>query len=124
MKLVCKSILVTQAVASDERSYSKELLTEALVRLKKTSSLNELEVLQWEEMSSKIEKVKAAIVEMDFGDVPEEFTDALMGSLMEDPVILLSGHIVDRSIISRHLLNSNTDPFSRQPMTEQQLLPG
>jgi ubiquitin conjugation factor E4 B len=114
----------SKAVASDERSYSKELLTEALVRLKKTSSLNELEVLQWEKMTENIEKIKAAIIEMDFGDVPDEFTDALMGSLMEDPVILPSGHVVDRSIISRHLLNSNTDPFSRQPMTEQQLVPG
>jgi len=58
------------------------------------------------------------------GDVPDEFSDALMGTLMEDPVILPSGHHVDRSIITRHLLNSNTDPFSRQPMTEAQLVSG
>ena len=113
-----------QAVASDERSYSKELFDEALKRLKKTASLNELEINQWEEMSTRVEKIKAAIIEMDFGDVPDEYTDALMGTLMEDPVILPSGHVVDRAIISRHLLNSNTDPFSRQPMTEQQLVPG
>jgi ubiquitin conjugation factor E4 B len=47
-----------------------------------------------------------------------------MGILMEDPVILPSGHKVDRSVITRHLLNSNTDPFSRQKMTEDQLVEG
>lgn len=43
---------------------------------------------------------------------------------MEDPVILPSGNVVDRSIISRHLLNSQTDPFNRQPLTEDQLVSG
>jgi len=40
---------------------------------------------------------------------------------MEDPVILPSGAIMDRSIIMRHLLNSNTDPFNRQQLSEDML---
>ena len=75
-------------------------------------------------MSIRIEKMKAASVEMDFSDVPDEYTDALMGTLMQDPVILPSSHVVDRSVINRHLLNSATDPFSRQPLTIDQLVPG
>lgn len=75
-------------------------------------------------MSSRIEKAKAASVEMDFCDVPDEYTDALMGTIMQDPVILPSSHVVDRSVIVRHLLNSPTDPFSRQPLTLDQLVPG
>lgn len=43
---------------------------------------------------------------------------------MVDPVSLPSGKIMDRSIITRHLLNSNTDPFNRQPLTEDMLVPG
>ena len=36
---------------------------------------------------------------------PEEFKDALMDTVMSDPVILpTSGHVVDRSTIIRHLL--------------------
>jgi ubiquitin conjugation factor E4 B len=47
-----------------------------------------------------------------------------MGTLIIDPVKLPSGNIVDRSIITRHLLNSQTDPFNRQPLTEEDLKPG
>lgn len=75
-------------------------------------------------MCERIEKAKAATVEMDFSDAPEEYTDALMGTLMQDPVILPSSHVVDRSVIARHLLNSATDPFSRQPLRADQLVPG
>ncbi len=47
-----------------------------------------------------------------------------MDTLMSDPVILPSGIIMDRAIIIRHLLNSQTDPFNRQPLTEDELKPG
>lgn len=47
-----------------------------------------------------------------------------MDTLMVDPVILPSGVIMDRAIIIRHLLNSQTDPFNRQPLTEDELRPG
>lgn len=46
-----------------------------------------------------------------------------MDTLMSDPVILPSGTIMDRAIITRHLLNSNTDPFNRQHLTEDMLVP-
>lgn len=57
-------------------------------------------------------------------DAPDEFKDPLMDTLMTDPVLLPSGQIMDRAVIMRHLLNSNTDPFNRQPLTEDMLLPG
>lgn len=48
--------------------------------------------------------------------------DPLMDTLMDDPVVLpSSGKIMDRSVIMRHLLNSNTDPFNRQPLSEDML---
>ena len=38
-------------------------------------------------------------------DIPEEFMDPIMGSLMTDPVVLpSSGKVVDRSTIARHIL--------------------
>ena len=51
-------------------------------------------------------------------------TDPLMDTLMDDPVILPSNTVMDRPIIMRHLLNSQTDPFNRQPLTEEMLIPG
>lgn len=46
-----------------------------------------------------------------------------MDTLMIDPVILPSNTVMDRSIITRHLLNSSTDPFNRQPLTADMLIP-
>jgi len=52
-------------------------------------------------------------------------TDPLMMTLMRDPVILpTSGKVMDRAVIMRHLLNSDTDPFNRQPLTTDMLKPG
>ena len=57
------------------------------------------------------------------GEIPEEFEDALMlGSLMEDPVRLPSGHHMDRATITRHLLSDETDPFSRARCTVDMLV--
>jgi ubiquitin conjugation factor E4 B len=47
-----------------------------------------------------------------------------MDTLMDDPVTLPSGKVMDRPVIMRHLLNSSTDPFSRQPLSEDMLQPG
>lgn len=59
----------------------------------------------------------------EFDDVPDEFLDPVMGTLMTDPVLLpASGTIMDRGNIMRHLLNSQTDPFNRQPLTADQLV--
>ena len=42
---------------------------------------------------------------------------------MTDPVLLpSSGTIMERGNIMRHLLNSETDPFNRQPLTADQLV--
>lgn len=59
--------------------------------------------------------------ELDYSDAPDEFRDPLMDTLMDDPVLLPSGKIMDRAVILRHLLNSSTDPFNRQPLTEDML---
>lgn len=62
--------------------------------------------------------------EDDFADAPDDFKDPLMDTLMSDPVQLPSGVVMDRATITRHLLNSQTDPFNRQPMTEEELISG
>lgn len=39
-------------------------------------------------------------------DAPDEFLDEILSTFMKDPVLLPSGHVVDRYTISQHLLNS------------------
>ena len=55
--------------------------------------------------------------ELELGEIPDEFLDPLMYSLMEDPVILPSSKVsIDRSTIKAHLLSDPTDPFNRMPL--------
>lgn len=54
---------------------------------------------------------------------PEEFLDEILSTFMMDPIILPSGHYVDRSTISQHLLNDSIDPFNREPLTLDQIKP-
>lgn len=52
-----------------------------------------------------------------YGDIPDEFLDPLMYTLMEDPVLLpTSNTIIDRSTIIQHLLSDQHDPFNRSPL--------
>lgn len=56
-------------------------------------------------------------------DAPDEFLDEILSTFMKDPVILPSGHYVDRTTISQHLLNDLIDPFNRFPMTIDDVKP-
>lgn len=49
--------------------------------------------------------------------------DALVYTLMADPIELPSGQICDRKNILRHLLSDPTNPFTRQPLKEDELRP-
>jgi ubiquitin conjugation factor E4 B len=42
---------------------------------------------------------------------------------MTDPVLLPSGDNMDRANITRHLLTDETNPFTRQPLKVQDLVP-
>ncbi len=50
--------------------------------------------------------------------------DVLFATLMKDPVRLPSGHVMDRKNMRRHILTSPTNPFTRLPLKESDLVPG
>ncbi|XP_064642091.1 ubiquitin conjugation factor E4 B-like [Lineus longissimus] len=114
------------SIANDERSYKKELFDDAISRMLKANIKTPIEIEQFRHLQDKVEKlvVKKQRSEIDYEDAPDEFKDPVMDTLMADPVLLpTSGKIMDRSNIMRHLLNSQTDPFNRQDLTEEQLEP-
>lgn len=113
------------AIANDERSYRKVLFDDAISRLQKTCIKTDRDIEQFRQLQQKVEAIvdQKQRAEIDFGEIPDEFKDPLMDTLMNDPVLLPSGTIMDRPIIMRHLLNSQTDPFNRQTLTEEQLVP-
>jgi ubiquitin conjugation factor E4 B len=45
--------------------------------------------------------------------------------MMRDPVILpTSRAVIDRSTIKSHLLSDAKDPFNREPLTIEEVIPG
>ncbi|XP_077370860.1 ubiquitin conjugation factor E4 B isoform X1 [Festucalex cinctus] len=112
-----------KAIADDQRSYSRELFEEVISKMRKAGIKSSIAIEKFKLLSEKVEEIvaKNCQSEMDYSDAPDEFKDPLMDTLMTDPVMLPSGNIMDRSIILRHLLNSPTDPFNRQPLTESML---
>lgn len=112
-----------KAIADDQRSYSRELFEEVISKMRKAGIKSSIAIEKFKLLSEKVEEIvaKNSQSEMDYSDAPDEFKDPLMDTLMTDPVMLPSGNIMDRSIILRHLLNSPTDPFNRQPLTENML---
>lgn len=79
----------------------------------------------FESLPAAVEKEKEAVAADDalLQDAPEEFHDEILSTFMKDPVLLPSGHYVDRSTITQHLLNDPIDPFNREPMTVDDIKP-
>ena len=61
--------------------------------------------------------------EEDLGEIPDDYLDPIMYTLMTDPVKLPSNISVDRSTIASHLLSDPSDPFNRAPLTLEMLVP-
>ncbi|KIJ62650.1 hypothetical protein HYDPIDRAFT_41789 [Hydnomerulius pinastri MD-312] len=114
-----------RAVAGDGRSYRKELFENAINRARKIALKTDAELEQMRLFSIKTEEAKATLeAEEDLGEIPDEFLDPLMFTLMRDPVTLPSSRaIVDRSTIKSHLLSDTKDPFNRAPLTIQEVVP-
>lgn len=112
------------AISQDGRSYSPMLFQQAhdvLCRVGRGGLAGELLALR-----VKVEVASQANQEVEdlATEAPEEYLDPIMSHLMTDPVTLPSSLIVcDRSTIARHLLSDQTDPFNRQPLTMDEVLP-
>ncbi|KAA8496984.1 putative ubiquitin conjugation factor E4 [Porphyridium purpureum] len=113
-----------EAVARDGRSYSAELFQRAIGILRRRAMLAPADLAKFEAFA-KSAKDSAAIDMEDediLGEIPDEFLDPLMATLMRDPVRLpTSGHIMDRTVIMRHLLSDPRDPFNREVLEPSRL---
>ncbi|KAK3320636.1 ubiquitin elongating factor core-domain-containing protein [Cercophora scortea] len=114
-----------EAVAADGRSYKPETMASAAYILRSKNLKDPTQLAAWDALCKKIEEAKLLFdqAELDYDDAPPEFEDPIMGDLMKDPVILPSKHVVDRSTINQHLLSDPKDPFTRQPMTIDDVVP-
>jgi ubiquitin conjugation factor E4 B len=114
------------SVATDGRSYRPEHFTTAQNIMARFALKSTEQLQDWAQLAERIRiaKDEAELEEADLGEIPEEFVDPLLASLMEDPVTLpTSKQVLDRSTIRSHLLSDPNDPFNRQPLTIEQVIP-
>nr|KAJ3420144.1 hypothetical protein HK105_006035 [Polyrhizophydium stewartii] len=110
------------AVAKDGRSYQKSVFERAAGILSKHRLMNEVDIVQLMEFVAAVEETlrNEQLEDEELGDVPDEFLDPLLYTLMKDPVILpSSGLRIDMSTIKTHLLSDAHDP----PLSIEQVTP-
>ena len=115
---------LAEAISEDGRSYKDEVFTMAIDVLSKHFLLSptEIEIFQKLQKAAKKAADDAVDLEADLGEIPDEFQDPLMCTLMKDPVIVpITKNVCDRATIERHLLSNETCPFSRQPLKVEDL---
>lgn len=108
------------AIARDLRSFEPENMKKAVQILKRAYIVPndewENKILNFTKRAEDAAKMDAD-EEMELGEVPDEFLDPLMYTLMKDPVILPTSKVsMDRSVLKAHLMNDPTDPFNRMPL--------
>merc|ERR1712233_159533 len=66
-------------------------------------------------------------IEVMLGDIPSEYLDPIMQTLMTDPVTWVNKngqdknkYVMDRKVIERHLMNN---PINREPLSKEDLIP-
>ncbi|KAJ2998080.1 hypothetical protein HDV02_004905 [Globomyces sp. JEL0801] len=100
------------AVARDERSFDKAVFQRAASILNKHSLKSPDELSQLIAFVGHVEVAvrENVMEEEELGDIPDEFLDPLLFTLMEDPVTLPSGVNIDLSTLRSHLLSDQHDP--------------
>ncbi|KAL4402675.1 Ubiquitin conjugation factor E4 [Malassezia pachydermatis] len=115
-----------EAIARDGRSYRRETFSKAASIAQRHMLLSPADIDTLADLVDRVEQAKQAEAdeEEDLGEVPDEFLDPLLATLMRDPVRLPSSRaVVDRSTIKAHLLSDNTDPFNRMPLKLDDVVP-
>lgn len=115
-----------KAIAADGRSYRKEVFQKACNIAGKYLLKSPFEIEEITNMVSRIEHViqEEREEEEDLGEIPDDYCDPLMATLMRNPVRLpTSGAIIDLSTIKSHLLSDATDPFNRAPLKLEDVKP-
>jgi ubiquitin conjugation factor E4 B len=101
------------------------MLRNAVKTCQKLNLLMGETIIAFESLPDLVDQASRSVAEYEalVADAPDEFLDEILSTFMSDPIVLPSGHFVDRSTITQHLLNDPIDPFNREAMTIDDLKP-
>ena len=117
-----------KAVIKDERSYNFVNFDRAknLAANNKNITMTDTDFNKYISFVDTLRKEEKIIKseEINYDDAPQEFFDGLTFNIMTDPVKLPKSNVIlDRKTIETHLLSDQTDPFNREPLTKDMLIP-
>ena len=99
--------------------YKPELFLKSIELVKTTSLLTEIDIdtvkISIDKITKKIDELEELMQDV---EIPEKFLDPIMQTIINEPVYLPENNIIiDKNIISKHLLNSDKNPFTRSKLT-------
>jgi len=115
-----------KAISEDEAYYSPDSYKKALMIFKKRLHDQPSILLEFKNYSDEIEVFQNEVMDLEsrLGEIPEKYTDPMLCTLMRDPVRLPTNNMVmDRKEISIQLLNKSQCPFTKKPLTVDELIP-
>eukprot|EP00041_Stephanoeca_diplocostata_P033895 m.1132008 g.1132008 ORF g.1132008 m.1132008 type:complete len:208 (+) comp24425_c0_seq15:2913-3536(+) len=123
------NLVFLQAIARDGRSFHPEVFRQVsgILAAAYSSRLDMAEALEdFARLVDRFEAIAAedALDDEELGEIPDEYLDPILATLMTDPVRLpASGQVIDRSTIRAHLLSNPRDPFNRAPLKIDEVVP-
>jgi hypothetical protein len=109
-------------MSKDIRSFDITIFQNLLTLLLNKNKINNEFYNNFELILLQIKKLNDIELQKKDNIIPDEFTDPLYNTLLENPVYLpTSDTIVDLLIIKRHLLSNSNDPFTREPLTLEEI---
>ena len=111
-------------VAEDGRYYKPESFKKA-VRIVKRERILKAEVIKdFEEFAKDLAEKEMQMQAEAEVDIPDEYLDPMMADIMIDPVMLpASKTIMDRKTIQRIIMSDDHDPYTRDPLKMEDLIP-
>ncbi|KAI5141498.1 hypothetical protein NEPAR04_0999 [Nematocida parisii] len=122
MYIALKTIAFVRAVAEDEDMFKPDLFNKAIEICDRKGVLTQRDKAYSILFIKRVANLKEQRIVSSVA-YPDEFIDPLTFGLMKDPVILKTSNTrVDRSTAAMILMTDPTDPFTRDPLTEEDVI--
>ena len=114
----CENEIFKKTISNESYYFKTEYLEKMLNVLIKKEKIQHNEYENIMKFTSSLQNVQL----IDDENIPEDLLDPIMGTLIETPVLLPNSNtFMEKDVIMRHLLTSDNNPFTRDPLTSSQL---
>ena len=106
----------------DERYIPGRMIIKMKQILVKNDLINFSNAFELNQLSTKINLKYNQNIALNDLEIPDEFCDPILDTVIENPVYLPNTDIImDKEVIARHLISDEHNPFNRDPLTLTQL---